>query len=55
MLDILLVIVVLNINKVLKKASPQGLAFFYSKQELEPIKNNLKVKISLSECVVMVK
>ena len=30
MLDILLVIVVLNINKVLKKASPQGLAFFGS-------------------------
>jgi hypothetical protein len=30
MLDILLVIVVLNINKVLKKASPQGLAFFLS-------------------------
>ena len=55
MLDILSGIVVLNIDKLLKRASPQGLAFFYSKQELEPIKNNLKVKISLSECVVMVK
>lgn len=55
MLDILSGIVVRNINKLLKRASPQGLAFFYSKQELEPIKNNLKVKISLSECMVMVK
>ena len=39
MLDILSGIVVRNINKLLKRASPQGLAFFYSKQELEPIKN----------------
>ena len=53
--DISLDMVVLNINKVNQKASPQGLAFFFNNRELEPIKNNLKVKISLSECIVMVK
>ena len=53
--DISLDMVVLNINKVNQKASPQGLAFFFNNRELEPIKNNLKVKISLSECMVMVK